>query len=171
MLTKEQFLASCAHETRVIRHLATKVPPGGLDYRPTPQQRSTLELLRYLTSCAIVPARAMVTGSWDEAEAREQASQAVTPEEFDAEMERQQEELEALVRPIPDADFLERRAVLPWGAPAGLGEALLVTVMKTLVAYRMQLFLYAKAAGAHELGPSNCWVGVDRRPPAAQATA
>jgi hypothetical protein len=166
MLTKEQFLASCAHETRVIRHLATKVPPGGLEYRPTPGQRSTLDLLRYLTSCAIVPARAMVTGSWAEAEAREQASEAVTPETFDAEMARQQEELEALLAPIPDAEFLEREAVLPWGAPTALGDALLTTVVKTLVAYRMQLFLYAKAAGAHQLGPSNCWVGVDRRPPA-----
>jgi hypothetical protein len=112
----------------------------------------------------IVPARAMVTGSWDEAEAREAASQFVTPEGFDAEMARQQEEVEALVRAIPDDDFLERTATLPWGAPASLGEALVTTVLKTLVAYRMQLFLYAKAAGAHELGPSNCWVGVDRRP-------
>src|SRR5205814_980033 len=55
MMTKEEFLDSCAHETRVIRHLAGKILPGGLDWKPTPVQRTTLELLRYLTSCAIVP--------------------------------------------------------------------------------------------------------------------
>jgi hypothetical protein len=33
-------------------------------------------------------------------------------------------------------------------------------VLKTLVAYRMQLFLYAKQAGNADIGPADCWAGV-----------
>ena len=32
--------------------------------------------------------------------------------------------------------------------------------LKPLVAYRMQLFLYAKESGAADIGPAECWVGV-----------
>ena len=68
----------------------------------------------------------------------------------------------ALLTPLSPTDFLEREAELPWGQKVRLGRALVETALKTLVAYRMQLFLYAKGMGNHALGPSNCWVGVDR---------
>ena len=161
MFTKAQFLDTCRFETRIIQHLAGKVPPGRLDWRPTPKQRSTLELLRYLTTCALVPAKAMVSGSWEHAEPLEKAAEAVTPEGFSAAMDAQMKALEALVAPIPERDLLEKKAELPWGAPNQLGEALVNTVVKPLVAYRMQLFLYAKESGNADLGPANCWVGVD----------
>jgi hypothetical protein len=32
------------------------------------------------------------------------------------------------------------------------------------MAYRMQLFLYAKAAGNHAIQTPNCWAGVDVKP-------
>jgi hypothetical protein len=166
MMTKDEFLDSCAHETRVIRHLTGKILPGGLDWKPTPVQRTTLELLRYLTSCAIVPARAMVQGSWDGAVETEKASDALPAEEVPAALDRQMEALTALLAPLTDADFIERDAELPWGERVKLGRALVDTALKTLVAYRMQLFLYAKGMGNHSLGPSNCWVGVDRAAPA-----
>jgi hypothetical protein len=162
MLTKEEFLESCAHETRVIRHLAGKVLPGGLDWKPTPKQRTTLELLRYMTTCAIVPARAMVTGSWEGADEAERASDAVPADDVAAALDRQMGDLTALLLPLSATDFQERDAELPWGQRVKLGRALVDTVLKTLVAYRMQLFLYAKGMGNHALGPSNCWVGVDR---------
>ena len=161
MITKAEFLDSCAHEIRVIKHLATKVPEGGLSYRPTPAQRTTLELLRYLTSCALVPARAMVTGSWDEAEALEEASRRIEPQAFGLAMDIQEEALRDLIGRVPEDEFETREAILPWGVPQKLGLALVNTVLKPLVAYRMQLFLYAKAAGNPDIGPTNCWVGVD----------
>ncbi len=166
MFDKQQFLESCAHETRVIRHLATKVPPGGLEWRPTPKQRSTLELLRYLTTCAIVPAKALVAGNWDDAEALEAASAAVTAETFASAMDAQMAALSDLLAGLTEKDLAEREAAMPWGTPCKLGEGLVNTVLKTLTAYRMQLFLHAKAAGNADLGPANCWVGVDGRPAA-----
>jgi len=49
MINKEQLLAACRHEINIIKHLAEKIPTGGAGYRFTPPQRSTTELLRYLT--------------------------------------------------------------------------------------------------------------------------
>lgn len=56
-------------------------------------------------------------------------------------------------------------AALPWGEPVKAGAALINMPLKCLVAYRMQLFLYAKLVGLTELGSANCWVGVDMPDP------
>ena len=161
MITTEQLLASMRHETKVIQHLATKVPAGKLDWRPTPGQRSTLELLQYLTTCAIVPTKAMIAGHWDDAEALENASQDVTPANFDAAMDRQMKAVEEAFRAIPENDLLTKATTAPWGTQTVLGISLVDYCLKPLVAYRMQLFLYAKESGNSALGPANCWVGRD----------
>jgi hypothetical protein len=49
----------------------------------------------------------------------------------------------------------------------GLGEALIELVLKTATAYRMQLFLYAKASGSAQLTSSDCWQGVAAKQKAA----
>ena len=49
VLTKSELIASLQKEVRILLHFVTKIDPDVLDYRPTPQQRSTIELLRYLT--------------------------------------------------------------------------------------------------------------------------
>jgi hypothetical protein len=161
VFTKDQFLASCAHEIRVIKHLATKIPEGSLDWRPSPSQRSTLELLRYLATCAVVPAIAMVRGSWEHAEAAEKEAETVLPSTFAQAMDLQEKRLREVVEAVPEDDLATRPAVLPWGEPNVLGQALVNTVLKALTAYRMQLFLHAKASGNPALGPADCWVGVE----------
>ena len=47
-----------------------------------------------------------------------------------------------------------------------LGAAILNGPAKWLAAYKMQLFLYAKASGAPELKTSNLWRGADPKPAA-----
>ena len=49
VLTKNELIESLQHEVRVLLHLASKIDRSMLDYRPTPKQRSTLELLKYLS--------------------------------------------------------------------------------------------------------------------------
>ena len=161
MLTPKQFLAAVDHESRVVKHLATKVLPGTTDWRPTPGQRSMIELMRYLTSAASVPCRAMIEGNWDASEALEKEAESVTPATFAAAMDRQREVIAKAIEPLSDRDYLEKDATLPWGTPVKLGEALVRTVLYTYVAYRMQFFLYVKQSGNSDLGPANCWVGVD----------
>ena len=160
MITRDQLLASMRHETKTIKHLATKVPAGKLDFRPTPKQRSTLELMQYLTTCAIVPVKAMIAGNWDHAGALEKAAESVTPSNFAAAMDAQMAELEKDIRAIAEQDLLTKAASMPWGAPTVLGLSLVDCGLKPLVAYRMQLLLYAKETGAADIGPGDCWVGV-----------
>ena len=45
VLTKAELLTSLQKEARILGHLADKVEPAMVDYRPTPKQRSSLELL------------------------------------------------------------------------------------------------------------------------------
>ena len=47
VLTKSELIASLQNEVRILLHLASKIDRGMLDYRPTPKQRSIIELLQY----------------------------------------------------------------------------------------------------------------------------
>ncbi len=47
VLTAPELLGALQHEVRVLSHLVSKVDPAQVDYRPTPKQRSTIDLLRY----------------------------------------------------------------------------------------------------------------------------
>ena len=78
VLTKDELIASLQHEVRILVHLAGKVDKSKLDYRPTPKQRSTLELLRYMaimgpTQVAVTKAgvfnRPALSAAWGPAEA------------------------------------------------------------------------------------------------------
>ena len=53
MLAKNDIRDLIFKEIDICLHLHGQVPEGGMDYRPTPDQRSTLELLRYISVCAI----------------------------------------------------------------------------------------------------------------------
>lgn len=169
MITKEQYVEELRNEMRIMKHLATKVPAGTWDWRPSPVQRSTIELLRYLTCSASVPVSSAVKGNWDDAGPLEKAAESVTPETFAAAMDAQMALVESLLAPLTPVDMLERDATLPWGKQIKLGVALISMGLKPLVAYRMQLFLYAKQSGNHEIGPANCWIGVDAPKPSATA--
>src|SRR5438874_12367039 len=79
ILTTPELIATLQHEVRILLHLASKVEPPMLDYRPTPKQRSTLELLRYMaimgpTQLAVIERgvfdRPTLSGTWSPAEAR-----------------------------------------------------------------------------------------------------
>ncbi len=63
MLNKNDLLSSFLSEIEIVRHLTTKVPADRMDYRPSEGQRSALELLRYLASCGVGSACAMVDGN------------------------------------------------------------------------------------------------------------
>lgn len=161
MITKDQLLASMRHEVKIIQHLATKVPADTYDWRPTPAQRSTIELMRYLTVCGSIGVSFAVTGSWDLAQKLEADAESVTPESFAAAMDRQMAVIEELVRSVSDDDLLHKPAEMPWRAPTKVGMGLIDMGLKPLAAYRMQFFLYAKQSGNASLGPANCWVGAD----------
>jgi hypothetical protein len=152
---------SALHECDVAIHLHGKLPEAAADYRPTPKQRSTVELLRYLSACGIGSARAMCEGEWEGYKEAMGRVEDMPLEGFPEAMQHQKQALEALFEGLTDEDLTSREAVLPWGEKVSLGRALLETTLKWLAAYRMQLFLYAKAAGNASIGTANNWAGVD----------
>ena len=78
VLTKEELIGCLKHEVRILLHLASKIDPAKLDYRPTPKQRSILELLQYMaimgpTQIAVIKGgifnRATLSAAWGPPEA------------------------------------------------------------------------------------------------------
>ena len=161
MISKDDLLTSMLRECGICLHLHGKVPPDGFDFRFTPAQRSTLELLRYVSFVGLGATRGLVTGEWDAYQALEQAAEDLEAADFPAAVERQKADLSDVFARLTDADLADRTASLPWGDEAPLGRALLELAYASLVAYRMQLFLHAKVAGNASLATPNCWAGVD----------
>jgi hypothetical protein len=163
MITRAQLLDACRHETNVINNLATLLPDGAAEWRPTPGQRSTLELMRYMTVMSEIMATHVVTGNWDHAAALSEQSQAVTLENFAAAMDEQLARVARTLEGLDEQAATSKQAALPWGEPIAQSALLMRGIYASYVAYRMQLFLYAKQAGNSELSTMECWAGA---PPA-----
>ena len=153
-------ITALRRETAIVKHLATKIPAGQLDYRPTPAQRSTLELLRYITTIAITSSRYCLVGNWDHAKEYGAKAAGLHLADIAGAMDRQLAEVEAVLAKLSASD-LERQVALPWGGAGTLGDVLLEMPVGFMTAYRMQLFLYAKASGASQIGTMDLWAGKD----------
>ena len=165
VLTKPELIASLQNEVRILLHLAGKVERAALDYRPTPKQRSTIELLRYLSMMGPALVQAAKAGTFDGAAwgAAEKAAAARTFGEALAAIASQSDAYAALLADVSDDDL--RAEIDPFGAGKSSRGAFLVNqVLCGCAAYRTQLFLYLKACGREELGTMNLWAGVDAAP-------
>jgi hypothetical protein len=164
MITKDQLLESMVRDCDIAQHLYTKVQASDLEYRPSRTQRSTLELLQYLSVCGIAGATCMVENNWDLFGKYSARAQQMEAPQFPAAMVAQRDELKQLFDSLGDTGLTERQGLLPGGGLQPLGVALLQGPAKWLTAYKMQLFLYAKATGAIDIGTANAWGGVDAKP-------
>src|SRR5215467_3220168 len=107
VLTKSELITSLQMEVRILLHLAGKVDRSQLDYRPTPKQRSTLELLRYLSMMGPTIVKYTMSGSQDPALWGD-AAKAADARDFDqtvAAIAAQQDEYAELLGSMSDADF------------------------------------------------------------------
>ena len=166
VLTKSELIESLQNEVRILLHLAGKVDRSQLDYRPTPKQRSTIELLRYLVAMGPELVKAAKTGSFDTT-AWKAATDAANAMDFDqvlAAIAAQRDTYAQLVGSIADDDF--RTPLTMFTGPTTRGKFIVDLVLAGCAAYRTQLFVYLKACGREELGTMNLWGGVDP-PPAA----
>ncbi len=161
MISKDQLAASMIRECDIAVHLFGKLQDGALEYRPTEGQRTTLELLRCLSVCGIAGIHAMEADDLKLVTQRVAEAGTMRAEEFPGAMERQKQQIAAWFDRMDEATLETHQARVPgWGA-IPLGLAILNAPLKWLTAYRMQLFLYAKATGAAEIGTANAWAGMD----------
>jgi len=164
VLTKSELIASLQNEVRILLHLATKIDRGKLDYRPTPKQRSTFELLKYLAMMGPALVQAARTGSFDPAawSAAEAAADQLDFDQALAEIARHTDVYATVLNDMADADF--RTEIEPFGEKTSRGAFIVNNVLCGCAAYRTQLFLYLKACGREELTTMNLWAGVDAAP-------
>jgi hypothetical protein len=162
VLTKDELIASFQNEVRIFLHLAGKIDRRQLDYRPTPKQRSTLELLRYV--CVMGPqlVKAIKAGGFDPAgwQAAVAAADAADFDQVLHNLGRQSDEYVQLLRQFSDDDF--RGEIEMFGRKGSRGSFIVNHVLCGCAAYRTQLFLYLKACGREELNTMNLWAGVDQ---------
>lgn len=164
MITKEDFFSSIRQEGVIVKHLASKIRPEDLNYRPGEKQRSTLELIQYLSYCGKVATSFVISGSWDAAKKMSEDAKLVNLDNFSDAMDAQMNEIEILLKRFDNKTLSEMDSKTPWGAPQKAGLGLINTTLKFLTAYRMQLFLYLKDSGNTGLSTSNCWMGMDPAP-------
>lgn len=157
MYTVEHFVASFRKESALCVNLYGKMPPGGLDYRPTPGQRSTLELLRYLSFGPYNTVRRIVLGDWNVGRPAGEVTKDWPASDFPRNMAWQADEVARLVRSADPNDLLTKDFQFPWGDTLKRGQALVTYPLNWLSSYRMQLFLYLKAAGATQLSTPDVW--------------
>jgi hypothetical protein len=162
VLTKSELIASLQNEVRILLHLAAKIDRTTLDYRPTPRQRSTIELLKYLSMMGPTCVKYALGDTQDPA-LWTSATQAADARDFDqtvAAIAAQSDAYATLLGGVSDTDLRSEVTGLD-GNRTSRGALLVNLVLSGCAAYRTQLFLYLKACGHEELGTRNLWAGVD----------
>jgi hypothetical protein len=164
VLTQSELIGALQHEVNVLQHLCTKIEPSMLDYRPTPKQRSTKELLQYLAVMGPVLVKSALSGGFqqDDWVARAQAAAGMNFDQLKASLATHADEYKKLLANQPDDVF--RREVEMFGNKQTVGAFIVSLVLGGAAAYRTQLFCYLKACGRDELGTANLWRGVDPAP-------
>ena len=161
VMTKAELIGSLQHEVQVLLHLAGKIDRAHLDYRPTPKQRSTLQLLQYLSMMGPALLEVAQAGTFDPAAwtALEKSAETRNFDETLAAIGAQRETYARLIGAISDADL--RAEIAPFGEKSSRGVFIVSYVLCGCAAYRTQLFLYLKACGRQELSTLNLWAGRD----------
>ena len=164
VLTKPELIGMLQNEVRILLHLITKIDPSAVDYRPTEKQRSTIELLRYLSLMGPVLVKSALSGTFEQAEwgARAEAVKTADLAAITAVIASQADEYAALLANVSDEAF--RAEVEMFGRKNSVGGFIVSTVLNGCAAYRTQLFCYLKSCGRTELGTMNLWAGIDPTP-------
>jgi len=165
VLTRSELVDALQHEVDILLHLAGKIDRANLDYRPTPKQRSTIELLRYLTMMGPMLVKFAKGSGFDPAAWTAEKSLA-DARDFDqtlAALAGQRDFYARELGSLSDGDF--RRELDMFGRKTTFGPFIVNMVLCGHAAYRTQLFCYLKACGREDLTTMNLWAGAD--PPAA----
>ncbi len=163
MITKQEFVDNILFELDILKHLATKIDPAKLSYKPTEVQRTTLELMQYLShwpSTAVLVAR---EGGFDPyTEPSNKSLEVDSPEKFIEALDREKKLVVDYMATITDQMMEEGIDLFKNGFPQKRSLILTNMLLKMLPAYKMQLFLYIKASGNLNIGTSNLWMGRDK---------
>ncbi len=160
MITKEQYIASIKKEFEIIKHLGEKVTDEQVAWKPTEGQRTTLELMHYLTYIFLMAGDSVASGD-GEAYKKYINTEVPTRENFTKMMDAEWEKFFGFINPLSDEDLKVEIAM--WGMTQSRAMHLL-GLLNIASAYKMQLFLYMKQTGMTQLNTMNLWAGMDTPP-------
>jgi hypothetical protein len=117
--------------------------------------------MAYLAACGIGGIRALEHANWKLFGEEQSRTKDMAPSEFPAVMNRQKQEIQQFFASTSEKTLETQETRSPLGEALPLGVGILNMPFKWLAAYKLQLFLYAKANGAHDIGTANAWAGID----------
>ncbi|MFT7558036.1 MAG: hypothetical protein ACI83D_000718 [Planctomycetota bacterium] len=161
MITKQQFKENILSEITIIKHLFDKIPPEGFDYKPTEEQRTTSELLDFLAYGPRGAVHVVKTGDRTQFSNVKEENGPVTAENFKEKMDEAGTDINTVIEEMTDEELGEEVDIFGSGETQSRSQFLLLLVLESLVAYKMQLFLYIKSSGNTEIYTSNLWQGKD----------
>ncbi len=165
ILTKKELIRSLNGEIRLLLHLISKGDSAQLDYRPTPKQRSTIEVLQYLSIFGPIHLNAILAdtfdmdawrSSWTSGKA---ASKELNLDQAQAAIAGHATLYAERIEACSDERLSEEFEM--FGQKSTRAAWIISLVLCHYSAYRMQLFLYLKSSGQEELNTMNLWVGMD----------
>jgi hypothetical protein len=162
MITKQEYIDSLAFELHVIRHLGEKIKPENLEFRPTPKQRSTQELMHFMAYIFGSAADNIKGGTSTAAEAWKATLPEVTLENFSELVQAQENHIKTVIGNMTEEELNE--TVTIYGRERTRASHLLNGPLKWAAAYKLQLFMYLKMTGQAHLGTMNLWAGMDPMP-------
>ncbi len=164
MFTKEEVWNSFASDFSIIKHLAEKAHIDTHTYKPSEKQRTMVELMQYMSIMGVGILSIILSGEQGDFAPFLERSKLVTGENFVQKMDEQETEMKEVFMKFDDAE-LEKELDM-WGMKQKKSLRIL-NLMKIVASYKMQLFLYVKASGRHDIGTSNLWAGMDMPTPKA----
>jgi hypothetical protein len=161
VLNKEELMSSLQNEVRILLHLMGKIDRAQVDYRPSPNQRSTIELLRYLAVMGPELILFIKSGVFDMAawQTSIKASNGWDLDQVLVIIDGHKERYRELLSGFSEEEF--RGEIEMFHRKSSRGSMIVNMVLCGCAAYRAQLFLYLKACGREELGTTNLWMGAD----------
>ena len=158
MLTKNEVRDSILNEYKIIKQLVTKLPEGSDDYRISENQRSTIELLRYLTLAGPGIVHAGFDNGFRWIGQNGPAVENLTLAEIPSHLDGAMGEIKAWFDGKSDGDFADGEVSVEGMGDWKTKTWILNTACKFVPAYKLMLFNHAKAAGNADIGTWDAWL-------------
>jgi hypothetical protein len=160
MYTKQNLIDAVSNEFRILKHLVEKIPADTEGYKPTEGQRTTLELVQYLSYVFSATTKVILANDSSLYMPLHEKSKETTIQNFASILDQEEIEFKKALENVTDEDLSVVINLYNQGEKTK-GVYLVELMLKWLGAYKTQLFLYIKASGNTNLGTSNLWGGFD----------
>jgi hypothetical protein len=159
MITEKEYEGVIRNEYRIQRHLYSLVDHDKLDFRFSPTQRSTLEVLQYLATIGSAYISGILQGNMSGFGQVTERQKAVTAANFLHKLDEEEKHVIELLKKFSTKDLDESVDLFKLGNPMRKAQWLM-SVLQVLSAYRLQLFLQIKAStGRTDIGTADLWTG------------